>query len=172
MNKKFFIIAASITIFILILILLISPKKSRDTSTPLPSTSDSTLSSIIPLNLSKEKKAAFIVYTDTIKTKLPLYQEIFETSVGITTSINISHSNDDQPEIVHLNIIGLSYINKDELDESKNPNVTAFKESYLKAIEMLESQNIDPKRLLFSYSDVPYVHETATYWVDKLGLLR
>lgn len=71
-----------------------------------------------------------------------------------------------------MEIYGLSYVNKDELDENKNPNVTAFKESYLKAIELLEGQNIDPKKLIFYYGSQDYVRETARTWVDKLKLLQ
>jgi hypothetical protein len=169
LKNKFFLTAAGISIFVLILVLLLSPKKNV-TSIPTPSTS-SALSNLSPINLSAEKRDALIAYTNSIKHKLPLTLESFDTSVGIETAINISHHGDLE-ELVNLSIGGLSYINKNELDESKNPNLTAFKESFLKAIEMLEGQNIDPKKLLFSYSDVPYVRETAQYWVDKLDLLR
>lgn len=171
MNKKFFLTAAGISIFFLILTLVLSPKKSSNTAMPLAST-NSTLSNLVPLNLSEEKKTAIASYTKSIENKLPIFLESFDTTANIETFISISRLSDDPAEIVHLSIGGISYINKNELDESKNPNVTAFKESFLKAVDLLESQNIDPKRLLFVYSDVPYVRETATYWVDKLGLLR
>jgi hypothetical protein len=175
LKNKFFLTAAGISLFILILVLLLSPKKNVNPAGP-PGADDSraptALSAIVPINLSTEKRNAAIVYTDSIESKLPLVLDSFATSVGTQTYISVSRTDDDPAEIVHLDIVGLSYINKNELGESKNPNMTAFKESYLKAVEMLESQNIDPKRLLFVYSDVPYVHETATYWVDKLGLLR
>jgi hypothetical protein len=169
MNKKFFLTAAGITLFILVLVLLFSPRSTSPST--LPSSTPGTLSNLVPLNLSKDKKDALIAYTNAIQEKLPLSIDSFMTSVGIETFINITHLKDDPSEVVYLNIGGLSYIGKNELDESKNPNVTAFKESYLKAIEMLEGQNIDPRRLLFVYSDVPYVRETTTYWVDKLNLL-
>jgi len=170
MNKKFFVLAGGISLFILILVLVFSPKKN---STLSPATSATTaLSEIVPINLSQEKRNAIIVYTASIKDKLPLREEEFQTSASITTSISISRNDNDPAEIVHLDINGISYINKNELDETKNPNVTAFKESFQKAIEMLESQNIDPKRLIFSYSDRSYVRETANYWIDKLNLLK
>lgn len=171
LKNKFFLTAAGISVFILVLVLLISPKKNVNTPTPSRSTT-STLSNVIPINLSQEKRDQAILYTNSIKAKLPLTLESYETSVNIETFINVTRLDDDPAEVVYLNIGGISYINKNELDESKNPNVTAFKESYLKAIEMLEGQNIDPKRLVFVYSDVPYVREAATYWVDKLGLLK
>lgn len=175
MNKKFFLTATSITIFILILVLILSPKKNANPTVSIQQNDSQTptaLSAIVPINLSEEKRDAFDNYTASIMSKLPLTLESFMTSVGIETYIGITHTDDDPAEIVRLNIAGLSYINKNELDESKNPNLTAFKESYLKAIEMLEGQNIDPRRLLFVYSDVPYVRETAQYWVEKLGLLK
>jgi hypothetical protein len=175
MNKKFIITAVGISLFILILILLLSPNKSANpagSAQQNDSQATSTLSSLVPLNLSKEKKDALIAYTNSIKDKLPLSIDSFMTSVGIETFINITHLKDDPAEVVYLNIGGISYIGKNELNETKNPNITAFKESYLKAIELLEGQNIDPKRLVFVYSDVPYVRETANYWVDNLGLLK
>ena len=68
------------------------------------------------------------------------------------------------------------YHHKDEIenradgDEQKNPNVTAYKESYAKALEMLEGQNIDPKKLIFIYGDKEYVRKTTQYWIDSLKL--
>lgn len=110
-----------------------------------------------------------MVYVESIEKKLPLYLESFETSVGITTSINLYRLDDDEAEVVRLEIYGLSYLNK-EADEKKNPNVTAFKESYVKAMEMLESQNIDPKKLIFIYGDKEYIRKTSQAWVDALKL--
>lgn len=170
MNKKFLLTAASITIFILILVLLLSPKKNINPG----GASDQRLDTraTIPINLSKEKRDATIAYTASIQHKLPLYQETFETSVGITTSIRISRADYDPAEIVHLDINGLSYINKQELNPKINSNITAFKESYLKAIEMLEGQNIDPKKLIFIYGDKQYVRETTQAWINALNLLK
>ena len=110
-----------------------------------------------------------MIYVDSIESKLPIYLEDFETSVGITTSINLYRIDDDPAEIVRLEVYGLSYLNQ-ESDEKKNPNVTAFKESYAKAIEMLESQNIDPKKLIFIYGDKEYVRTTSKHWIEKLKL--
>lgn len=168
MNKKFFITAGVISIFILILILIISPKKNvSPTTSPDPQATSQLRTELV--DLSKEKRDQAMIYVATIEDKLPLYLESFETSVGITTSINIYRLDDDEAEVVRLEIYGLSYLNA-ESDESKNPNVTAFKESYLKAIEMLESQNIDPKRLVFIYGDKQYVRETTQVWLSALNL--
>lgn len=172
LKNKFLVTAMAISAGILILVLLISPKKNVNPVIPSPSSSSSSLSNIIPTDLSQERRNQIIIYTNEIENKLPLTVESLNTSVNIETYINISRTDSDPAEIVRLDIAGISYINKNELDETKNPNLTAFKESYLKAIELLESQNIDPKRLHFVYSDVPYVRETATYWIDTLGLLK
>lgn len=170
MNKKFLFTAASITVFILILVLLLSPKKN---STPAPSEAVGGVgSNIVPINLSKEKRDAAMVYTASIEHKLPLVDENFPTSVGINTSIRLSRADFDLAEIVHLDINGLAYISKDELDEKNNPNLTAFKESYLRAIDLLEGQNIDPKKLIFVFGDKQYMQTTALYWIDQLGLSK
>ncbi|PIR99016.1 hypothetical protein COT87_01695 [Candidatus Collierbacteria bacterium CG10_big_fil_rev_8_21_14_0_10_44_9] len=166
MNKKFFLIAAVVTVFILILVLLISPRRS---STPTPNEAKGEVRRTKLIDLSKEKRNQTMIYVESIEGKLPLYLENFETSVGITTSINIYRVGDDEAEIVRLEIYGLSYLNSDS-DEKKNPNVTAYKESYTKAMEMLEGQNIDPKKLIFIYGDKEYVRQTTQIWIDQLKL--
>jgi hypothetical protein len=169
LKNKFVLTAVSISLFILLLVLILSPKKSSS-PTPTPSSSGLATSSLELVDLSKEKRDAAMIYVASIETKLPLSLEKFETSVGIVTGINIYQGKNDPAELVRLEISGLSYINKNEVDEQKNPNVTAFKESYLKAIEMLEGQNIDPKKLVFYYSHQEYIRQTAREWVDKLKL--
>jgi len=166
MNKKFLLTASAISISILILVLLLSPKKKTSTSIAEPSTPSSRIELT---DLSKGKRNETMIYVDSIESKLPIYLEDFETSVGITTSINLYRIDDDPAEIVRLEVYGLSYLNQ-ESDEKKNPNVTAFKESYAKAIEMLESQNIDPKKLIFIYGDKEYVRTTSKHWIEKLKL--
>lgn len=165
-NKKVLMVAG-ISVGVLILIVILSPKNNSDTSTQPP------LASAIPrpelIDLSKEKRNQAMIYVDSIESKLPLYLKNFETSVGITTSINVYRVKGDEPEVVRLEIYGLSYLNR-ETDESKNPNVTAFKESYQKAMEMIEGQNIDPKKLIFIYGDKEYVRITSQVWLDSLKL--
>ncbi len=169
LKNKSVLIAIGTSLFILILVIVLSPKKN--VSPPTTSISDSSqLSGLVPVNLSKEKREQAMIYVSSIENKLPLYLESFKTSVGIVTTINITRLDSDPAEIVYLGISGLSYVNKNELDEKKNPNVTAFKESYLKAMEMLEGQNIDPKKLIFVYGDKDYVRATSQYWIDSLKL--
>lgn len=167
MNKKFFLIAASITIFILVLVLIFSPKKSSNLPQSLPTSTPVTRPELI--DLTQEKRRATMVYVSSIESKLPIYLESFNTSVGITTTINLYRLKDDEAEVVRLEIYGLSYMNI-ESDPLKNPNVVAYKESYLKAIELLESKNIDPKKLIFIYSDKEYIRKTSSTWIDALKL--
>ncbi len=167
MNNKFFLIAAAISISLLVLVLLLSPSKNVSNPAELPVPTGP--SRIELADLSAEKRRDTMVYVASIENKLPLYLESFETSVGITTSINLYRLDDDEAEIVRLEIYGLSYLNADA-DEKKNPNVTAFKESYLKAMEMLEGQNIDPKKLIFIYGDKEYVRHTTQAWITALKL--
>lgn len=104
-----------------------------------------------------------------LEKKLPLYLENFETSVDLNTNISIYRAKDDKSRVIHLEIYGLSYVNPNS-NETINPNVTAFKESYLKAMEMIEGQNIDPKKLIFIYGDKDYIRKTAQIWIDALKL--
>lgn len=166
LKNKTVLVVVGISLFILILVILLSPKKSS--IIPLPSVSPES-ERVELIDLSKEKRQQAMIYVDTIEKKLPIYLESFKTSVGIDASINLYRLNDDEAEVVRLEIYGLSYLNQ-ESDEKKNPNVTAFKESYGKAIELLESQNIDPKKLIFIYGDKEYVRKTSELWIDQLKL--
>lgn len=166
MNKKFFLTAGAITLAVFVLVLILSPKKN--VSSPLsPSSTPAPRAEL--LDLSQEKRQQTMVYVEAIENKLPLYLENFQTSVGIDTTINLYRLDSDEAEVVRLEIYGLSYLNQD-WDEKKNPNVTAFKESYAQAIKMLEGQNIDPQRLIFIYGDKEYVRQAAELWVSKLNL--
>lgn len=157
-----------ISLGILILVIILSPKRSVNQTPISPQTSGSpTRPELIDLNAQKRSDAA--TYVLAISGKLPLYQEGFKTSVGIDTTINIYRQDTDPEEVVRLEIYGLSYINKDA-NPVKNPNVTAYKESYAEAISMLEGVNIDPKKLIFIYGDKEYVRTTTQTWIDALKL--
>jgi len=169
LQNKFARIALIATGIIFLLVLIFSPKKNINPAGP-PRVDDSRDPGRTELiDLSQEKRNKAMIYVDAIEDKLPLYLESFPTSVGIDTTINLYRQETDEAEIVRLEIYGLSYLNQ-ETDETKNPNVTAYKESYAKAIEMLESQNIDPKRLIFIYGDKEYVRKTTELWISKLNL--
>lgn len=167
LKNKSFQIAIGVSLLVLVLVLILSPK--RETITPASPTLPANQTRPELIDLDREKRNQTMIYVSSIEDKFPLYLDQFETSVGITTSINIYRLDDDEAEIVRLEIYGLSYLNR-EADESKNPNVTAFKESYFKAIEMIEGQNIDPKKLIFIYGDKEYVRETSQIWLESLKL--
>lgn len=170
LKNKFVLIAISISLFILILIIVLSPNNpTSQNSTPLASTAPSALSTEIS-NLSQDKRKQAMIYVETIEKKLPINLATFPTSVGLDTSIHIFRASNDPAEIMRIIINGLSYINKNELDAVKNPNITAFKESYLKSIELLEGQNIDPKKLIIVYGDKEYVRVTSEHWIKELKL--
>jgi len=166
-HNKFLRIAAAISVIILVLILILSPQKQSPSTTRDSSPTSNLRPELIDLSAQKRRDA--MVYVSSIEDKLPIYLESFETSVGITTSINIYRIQDDEAEIVRLEIYGLSYLNSD-VNEQSNPNVTAFKESYLKALELIESQNIDPKKLIFVFGDKEYVRKTSDIWLKALKL--
>lgn len=161
-------IALGISLLILVLIPVLSPQQESNLSSTTPTSNSDTIRPEL-IDLNREKRNQAMIYVESIEEKLPLYLESFETSVGITTSINIYRLDDDEAEVVRLEIYGLSYLNR-EVDEKKNPNVAAFKESYLQAMTMIEAQNIDPKKLIFIYGDKEYVRNTSQYWIDTLKL--
>lgn len=170
LKNKFVLIAISISIFILILVIVLSPKKNIGTSpTSSVIASPTALASEIS-NLSQDKRNQAMIYVESIEKKLPINLDSFPTSVGFNTSIHIFRADTDPAEIVRIIINGLSYINKNEIDPQKNPNITAFKESYLKAIEMIESKNIDPTKLILVFGDKEYIRITSEQWIKDLKL--
>lgn len=156
---------------ILLLIIALSPNKDNQ---PLPqkniSSSPSASSRPELINLNSERLKQASAYRKEIESKLPIYLEGFQTSVGIKTTINIYLFPADPDELTHLEIYGLSYLNQDT-NQFLNPNFIAYKESFQKALSLLRDKEIDPQRLIFSYSDKELVRDTATAWVDKLSLL-
>lgn len=173
LHNRFLTTAIIISILIFILTLLLSPRPSQPTtSLPLPNSNNITQLRAELSNLSEVKRQEAIAYYDLVSDNFPIYYPDFRTSVGISTEIHIFHFEDDPLELTRFEISGLSYVNKNELDESKNPNVTAFKESFQKGLSLLTEAQVDPKKLIFIYGDRDYVQSSASYWVDKLGLLR
>jgi len=166
LKNKTVIFVIVISLAILALTILLTSDDTQD-SQPVSPPSQETRPELV--NLDREKRRTAMIYVESIESKLPLYLDRFETSVGIVTSINIYRLDDDEAETVRLEIYGLSYLNS-ESDPLKNPNVTAFKESYLKAIEMIEGVNIDPKQLIFIYGDKEYVRSTTQTWLSSLNL--
>lgn len=170
--NKFLLTAVSISAIIFFLILLFSSRQ-RATPDTIPSSSQSESTNPFSgfTNLNEEKITNATNYRMLIQERLPIRMRNLQTSVGIETSIDIT-LHPTEPSLTRLDITGLSYLNKDELDPSKNPNLQAFQESYLRALTLLREAGIEPKQLLFSYGEADYVRVTANYWVDKLGLLR
>lgn len=174
MKNKFFITAGIITVIILVLILVLSPR-NKSAQSPPQSTSyfpESTISTSILTNLSEEKRSNAIAYLNLISDRLPFYIESFPTKSGIETSLHIFKDVNDPPELTRFEIYGLSYLNKDDVDEKQNFNVAAFKETFMRGLDLLREAGIDPKQLIFVYSDHNYIQQASTEWVAKLGLLR
>lgn len=155
-----------IIIVIVILIAIFSGGKPQTGTEPSPLPSTTRLE-IVDLNEQKRRQAA--EYRATILAALPIYVENFKTSVGIDTTINIYALADDPPEVVRLEVYGLSYLNE-ESNPKKNPNVTAYQESYAEAIRLIRGKGIDPKKLIFIYGDKEYVRKTTLIWVAALKL--
>lgn len=170
--NKFLLTATSISAVVFFLVLTLSARRPTTTTTlPEPNPTDSSNPFSEFTNLTEEKVKNAISYRKLISDRLPIYLSNFQTKSGIETSISITlHPTEDS--LTRLDVTGLSYLNKDELDPLKNPNISAFQESYLRALTLLREAGIEPKQLLFSYGEADYVRATASYWVDKLGLLR
>lgn len=169
--NKFLLTAVSISTIVFFIILILT---SRRSVTPTTTIAESTqLGKTNPFseftNLTEEKVNNAISYRKLIEDRLPIRMRNFKTTVGIETSIDIT-VHPTESSLTRLDITGLSYLNKDELDQKKNPNIQAFKETYSKALQLLRESGIEPKQLLFSYGEADYVRVTANYWVEHLNI--
>jgi hypothetical protein len=170
--NKFLLTAVSISAAILFIILIVSSRRSPPTTTLEQSSDDSNSNPFTEFtNLTEEKVNNAINYRKIIEERLPIRMRDYKTSVGITLSIDIT-MHPTEASLTRLDITGLSYLNKDELDPKANPNIQAFKEGYTKALQLLRESGIEPKQLLFSYGEADYVRITANYWVEELKLLN
>lgn len=169
--NKFLLTAVSISAVIFFIILILSSRRTTSPTTIPESTKSGTTNPFSEFtNLTEEKVNNAISYRKLIEDRLPIRMRNFETSVGIKTSIDIT-IHPEEPSLTRLDITGLSYLNKDELDPIKNPNIQAFKETFSKSLQLLREAGIEPKQLLLSYGEADYVRATASYWVEKLKLL-
>lgn len=115
------------------------------------------------------KKA--IQLKNQLEPKLPIYVESFQTSVDIATTINIYAITQDPDYLIHIDIYGVDYQNQDT-DESANPDVTAFKESFLQAKKLLEQNGVNIKDIYFVFGGRQYIQETAELWIKTFDLMN
>ncbi len=171
--NKFLLTAISISAVVFFFVLILSSRRSTPSPTNIPDSTQSEASSPFSefTNLTEEKVNQAISYRTLIADHLPIRMRNFKTSVGIETSIDIT-IHPTESSLTRLDITGLSYLNKDELDPKKNPNIQAFKETFSKSLQLLREAGIEPKQLLFSYGEADYVRVTANYWVEQLKLLN
>lgn len=170
--NKFLLTAISISAVVFFLVLILSSRStSSPTTIPESTQSESTSTFSEFTNLTEEKVNQAISYRKLVEDRLPIRMRNFKTSVGIETSIDIT-IHPTESSLTRLDITGLSYLNKDELDPKKNPNIQAFKETFSKSLQLLREAGIEPKQLLFSYGEADYVRVTANYWVEQLKLLN
>ena len=105
-----------------------------------------------------------------LSSHLPIYIENFTTSVGILTTINIYSIPQDPDYLIHLDIYGINYHHA-SVDETINPHMTAFKESFIHAKEKIKEKGIDLQDIYFIFGGRQYIQETAEDWINALGLL-
>lgn len=171
-DNKFFRLAVIFGSLFFLLTLVLSPKKSSQlTASPPPiegATETHNRPELQGLPDNKLKSAAD--YRSLISDRLPIRLENFATSVGINTTINIYYLPSDPASVLRFEIYGVSYINKDSTPLT-NPNIIAFQESFKKGLSLMENVGIDPKQVIFIYSDIEYIRNTAQAWVNEYSLL-
>lgn len=104
-----------------------------------------------------------------LRQSLPYNME-YQTSVGITTNINIYTIFSDPRDTIHVEIYGINYHNR-ETDAAKNPDVVAFKESFIKLNDVLKNMNVNLKDLNVIYGTNEFMHDTADFWIKFFNLL-
>jgi len=181
-NKK--IIVGIISIFFLIILIILFSKKPRPGSLPLPSPGFTPFSQLNkpleeftspsytqPQDIAQSKVKLAIDAKQKLQPFLPIYLENFSTSVGINTTINIYTNPQDYNYLIHFDIYGIDY-QSPTTDETTNPNITAFKESFNYAKNLLKQKGINLKDLYFIFGGPVYIQQTAELWIKTFSLLN
>lgn len=166
-TNRFARIALSITIGISILIIILSTKNTP----PNQVGNTKPLDNPTPSHLTKDERSDAIKYRTGNKNVLPIYKKGFMTSTGIDTDINIYISPLDPVETIRFEITGLSYANPNT-DPIANPNIVSYQESFIHGLKLMRTEGLTPSRIIFLYSDINYIHQQATDWINHLGLLN
>lgn len=117
-----------------------------------------------------EKVKSAIKAKETLSPSLPISETEFETSVEINTTIFIYALASDPDYLIHIDIHGIDY-GIQETDPDKNPNVTAFIESFNKTKALLEENGVEINEMLFVFGGRQYIQETAELWIKTFDLL-
>ena len=167
-GNRFARIALGATLGIGILILLFSPDKNPSSLSPTRLPPTSPRPELTELNT--EERSNAIKYRTGATDALPIRVTSFMTSTGIDTDISIFIDPLDPTETVRFEITGLSYANPNT-DPTANPNITAYEESFIRGLSLMRNAGLTPSRLIFIYSDIDYIRNTAQSWVNYLELL-
>jgi hypothetical protein len=106
---------------------------------------------------------------DKITPLLPISVKNFQTSVGITTNINIFSIKSDPSQVVRVEIYGINYYLSDT--SSDNPQAVAFSESFTETKNLLMEKGIDINNLQIIYGNRNYIQQTAENWIKTFNLL-
>ena len=168
-KTKLLLLIGSIILIVVIVIVLVSrslgtTKKSENTPI-LSNPTTSTTSTLTQPNLDTATKTKQIILP-----QLPIEINSFETSVGINTDILISSFKNDDPDVVRVEVFGLDYL-PNQNDPATNPNMVAFKESFEKAIAVLQEKGVSIKDLHIQLSNRQFIRDIAEGWINALHLL-
>lgn len=163
-------VVLGLAIIAMVIFLAIASAGQEPAPAPAPSLTPAFKTSTLQItNLSDEKKSRAGEYRRSIADKLPIYVEKFKTSTGKETLINVYIYDKDTPEVIRLEVYGISYKNS-ESDPKKNPDAQAYADSYREAMRLLREKGIDPKQLVFAYNESDYIRTTVLKWIDDLNL--
>ena len=90
--------------------------------------------------------------------------------MGIPTTINVYSIPQDPDYLIHVDIYGINYHHA-SLDETVNPEMTAFKESFIHVKQIIKEKGINLQDIYFIFGGRQYIQETAEDWIKTLGLL-
>ena len=167
-TKIFFLIASGVIVLIIIVILLtrfIVPDTKIRTTPVLPGNNTQTVSILNNSEVTVATKAKTILLP-----QLPIDITNFENTNGIKTDIHISSFKNDNPEDVRIEIFGIDY-NYNQNDPNTNPNMVAFKDSFVKAIDTIKADGVNINDLHILLSNKQYIRDVAETWIKTLNLL-
>lgn len=192
LSKKSVVFFVVVIVVTLIAVSLLSQNKNKDStagSLQSPSGSNSNTGGLSNIFVREEAKDPLSGLNDDIympanppassvavgtKAKalphLPIYIGSFQTSVGIPVNVNIYTIPTDPDDVIRFEIQRINYENQDS-NPKTNPDVTAFKEGFLKGKGELQKIGVDMRDANFIFGIRQYVKETANLWVKQLNLL-
>jgi hypothetical protein len=105
-----------------------------------------------------------------LASRLPVYIEDYQTSVGIKTRIVIHRMPEDPSYALRVEIYNVKMY-KDSGDPYQNSQALAFRDSFIHAKDKIRSLGVDPVGVYYIFGMRQYQQDIAVSWIKAFNLL-